>query len=119
MEDKEIKKILEESNEGPSYGFSTKTMRRIEAIETSKTRLSIKSSRSVVGYLIPLVFIGLIISTFLLTDTQFGLFDLSLPEIGSSWISFNIHFSFLMASLAIAAGFWIWIWWEKKNFSFR
>lgn len=117
MEEKDIKKLLEESSAGPSYGFSTKTMCKIEAIETSKTRLSIKSSRSVVGYLIPLVFLGLIISTFLLTDTQFGSFGLSLSEMESSWINFNIHFSFIMASLAIAAGFWAWIWWEKSNFN--
>ncbi len=121
MEEKDIKNILEDGMESPSYGFSTKTMRKIEILKTSKTRISIKDHSSVVVYLIPLVLLSLIVSTFFLTDSQFTSIDFAstLPDFKSSWISFNIHFSWLLASLAIAAGFWTWIWWEKKNFRFR
>ncbi len=119
MEDQKIKKLLEDSVEGPSYGFSTKTIRKIEALEASKKRLSMKGNSSIVAYLIPLVFLGLLCASFFLTDSQFSSYDFafSIPEIKTSWISFNIHFSWLVASLAIVSGFWAWIWWEKSNLS--
>lgn len=121
MEDQEIKKLLEDSIEGPSYGFSNKTMRKIEGFEDSKKQLSMNGNKSIIAYLIPLVFLGLLCASFFLTDSQFSSFNFSfsLPDFKSSWISFNIHFSWLVASLVIAAGFWTWIWWEKKNFRLR
>jgi hypothetical protein len=124
MNDQELKKLLEESTEGPSYGFSTKTMRKIEAIEASKTSLSFKDNKSVVGYLIPTLFLALLITAFFLREPQFGSIDLTMPTFDFNWPNFNmqsinIHFTVLIASIGIAAGFWVWIWWEKRNFRFR
>lgn len=117
MEEEEIKKIFEDSMDSPSYEFSTKTMRKIEALEASKERLSIKGNSSIIAYLIPMFFLVLLISSFFLSEPQYISFDLtfSFPDIKSVWMNFNIHFSLLIASIAITTGFWSWIWWEKHS----
>lgn len=119
MEEKEYKNLLKDSMDSPSFGFSTNTMRKIEALEASKTRHSYKGNSSIIAYLIPLGFLGLLFFSFFLSEPQFISIDFAFtfPDIKSAWMNFNIHFSLLIASMAISTGFWSWIWWERSNLS--
>lgn len=124
MRDQELKKLLAETEESPSYDFSSKTMRKIESLKESKASLSYKGNNSAIRYIIPLLLVCLFVVSAFLNDPQLVSFDVQLPKGELSWPSFdlqhvNIHFNWLIASIAIATGFWTWIWWEKRNLRFQ
>ncbi|WKK87383.2 hypothetical protein QYS48_11940 [Marivirga arenosa] len=119
MEEQEFKELLNDNVEGPSYGFSTKTMRKIEAYEASKPSFVRSGSRSIIAYIIPIVFLVLIITTLFINDSSLINFNISLPDFKTVWLKVNLHISWILGSLGLTAGFWAWIWWEKKNFRFR
>lgn len=119
MEDREFKKLMEDSVEGPSYGFSKKTMRKIDELDRQKVSLSIRANKSAIAYLIPSLFIVLLITSFFLGDSSSFAIDLSFKGINQWWSKLNFSFSVLAGSLALALGFWVWILWEKSNPSAR
>lgn len=124
MEDQKLKKLLEEGMESPSYGFAANTMRKIESEKKTKPSISIKEHNSVIRYLIPVLLFILLLTSVFLNDPQIMSFDVGLLNLEFSWPNFsiqqiNIHFNWLIASIAVAMGFWIWILWEKRNLTYK
>ncbi|MGJ3235568.1 hypothetical protein [Marivirga sp.] len=124
MEEKEIRNLLQQNAEHPSYDFSSKTMRKIEAMEFDKKSLSLEENKSVIVYIIPIIFLALVGYSLFQANPQFTSFDMALPSLNFNWDIFSlntihIHFSWFIASAVLAFGFWAWIWWEKWNFKIR
>lgn len=113
MREEEIKKMLQESTEGPSFDFVSKTMRRIEAMENSKKPLAIRGYNSVVAYLVPVFMLVLLFASYFSLDS-FKLAVLDLPRFSFDLPVLSLSPLWIAAAILISLGFWLWLWWEKK-----
>lgn len=114
MEDQEIKEILNDLEEGPSYGFSQKTMRKIEHLEFKKPTLRTQSAKSNIAILIPLFLAGLMLGSILFLEPKFSGFDKIHIWLSTFQSLFIIDYFWLSSSILIVVGFWSWILWEKR-----
>ncbi|GAA5038404.1 hypothetical protein GCM10011506_34480 [Marivirga lumbricoides] len=114
MEEQEIKRMLKDTEEGPSYGFSQKTMRKIMQLEAGKSVFGVKGHKSKIAIITPLILAVLMLGSLLLLDPQFEAFNKTHIWFTKLQSLIVVNYFWLSSALLIVIGFWSWILWEKR-----
>lgn len=114
MKEQDLRNLLKDTEEGPSYGFSQKAMRRIQQLESRKSVFKSEGHQSNIAILIPTILACLMLGSLWLLEPQFSGFDKMQIWFSKYQSLFSVNYFWLSSSLLIVIGFWSWILWEKR-----
>jgi hypothetical protein len=100
LKDKELKDILQDNFESPSFGFNNKTLRLIEEkSKSSNIYTPVKTSKWILGSLFGVLLICIIYS-FSIESTLIA--KLALPKISIYWM-------WSLSCSGLSLGIWLWV----------
>lgn len=109
LRDEELKKLMNDSMESPSFGFATKTLRLIQEKQADLAqRKELIFSRWIMGGVLSFLSICMLLS--LRLEQKFANINWQIPNSG-----FELHSVVLMACLFLALGLWVFILVDKNQ----